>query len=137
MTQMGLKSNLEKITESCKGQKAESINGRGYLFFTVMSFSRLSSIQGHKDLSFLSTKKNPALTGKEEGRMRPAAREPWMYFSMPSYSGLERLYSFLEEFAQSYCLCGSKDSSRSLLKTCIKKWFLLGTEERSMPSEGC
>lgn len=38
----------------------------------------------------------PAPTGKEEGRIRPAASDSLRYFSIASCSGLERLYRWLE-----------------------------------------
>lgn len=50
-------------------------------------------MQGWKVLPILSTKKKPAATGEEEGRIRPAARELVMYVSIASLSGLERLYA--------------------------------------------
>ena len=85
------KSSFEKTTAPWRGTKAELMRGKGYLFFTVMLFRPRSSIQGHSERSFLLTKKNPAPTGDEDGRMIPAARDSPIYSSMDSRSGQERL----------------------------------------------
>jgi hypothetical protein len=77
-----------------RGAKADLMSGKGYLFFTVKSFSPQKSTHGLSDLSFF-TKKNPAPTGEEDGVISPAARESWMYFSIASYSGQERLHNRL------------------------------------------
>jgi len=42
------------------------------------------------------TKKNPAPTGEEEGRMKPSARESWMKLSIASLSGRDGLKTRLE-----------------------------------------
>ena len=70
-----LRSNLVKMVASRSELNAESMRGRGYLFRTVMLFKPLKSIQWQRVLSFFSTKKKPAPTGEEEGRISPAARE--------------------------------------------------------------
>lgn len=70
-----------------KGSNAKLMRGKGHLFFTVMLFNPQKSIKGRKDLSFFSTKKNPALRGEDEGQMIPAARESVIYSSIASLSG--------------------------------------------------
>lgn len=70
-------------------------------------------MQDERVLSF-STKKNPAPTGEEEGRMSPTAKDSLMYVSMTSSSGLDRLYNFLVG------LCGGKKWDIFLLKTCLR-----------------
>lgn len=50
-------------------------------------------MQGHRDLSFFSTKKKPALAGDEDGRMIPAARDSSTYFLIARVSGPEREYN--------------------------------------------
>ena len=67
------------------------MRGREYLFFTVMSFSPRKSIQGRRVESFFLTKKKTAPRGDDEGRMRPEAKESWMYVSIASFSGRDRL----------------------------------------------
>lgn len=47
-------------------------------------------MQGRRVLSLLSTKKNPAPAGEEDGRMMPAASELLMYSSMALVSGADR-----------------------------------------------
>ncbi len=81
----------EDSSAKSRGAKAELIKGRGYLFLIAMLFRPQKSIHGFKVPSFLLTKKKTAPTGEEEGRMIPAARESWMYFSIASCSGRERL----------------------------------------------
>lgn len=51
-------------------------------------------MHGLKVLS-LATKKKPAPTGEEDGQIRPAANESWIYFSIASLSGQDKLYSRL------------------------------------------
>lgn len=82
-----------KISVPWIGTKGDWISERGYLFFTVMSFSRLS-MQGHRVLSVFTTKEKPQ-PKEDDGRLMPAARESWIYLSMASLSGQERLYSRL------------------------------------------
>lgn len=48
---------------------AESRNGGGYLFLTIMIFRTLYSMQGLKALSVLVTKVNPALKGDDDCRI--------------------------------------------------------------------
>lgn len=69
--------------------KAEAISGRGYLFLVVILFNPQKSIQGQSDLSFLSTKKNPAPAGEEDNLMIPAASKG---LSIASLSGTDREY---------------------------------------------
>ena len=48
-------------------------------------------MQGRRVLSSFSTKA-PIPIGEEKGRMIPAAKESWMYYSIASLSGAEREY---------------------------------------------
>lgn len=45
---------------------------------------------------FFFTKKNPAPSREEKGRIMPAAKDSWIYFSMASLSGRNRLNRRLE-----------------------------------------
>lgn len=77
-----------------------------------MSLRPRKSIHGRSDPSFLPTKKNPAATGEDDGRIIPAASDSLMYFSIATCSGLDMLYNRLEgkgapgrrSIAQSYGL---------------------------------
>lgn len=85
-------------------------------------------MQARSDLSFFSTKKNPAPTGDEEGRIMPAAKESEMYVSIASRSGCEMLYKRLvgngapgsNSIAKSYGRWGGNDLALSLQKTSAK-----------------
>lgn len=46
---------------------------------------------GHRDPTFFCTKKNPAPKWYEGGEMMQAAKESWVYVSIASPSGLDRL----------------------------------------------
>ncbi len=115
------------------------MSGRGYLFFTVMSFKPLKSIHGRRVPSFLPTKKNPAPRGDEEGRIIPAASELLMYSSIATRSGLEMLYRRLRgnvdpgnrSMAQSYGRCGGSERALCLQNTSEISWYSAGIDDRS------
>ncbi len=127
-----LKTNLKR------NSKAEFMSGRGYLFFTVMSFKPLKSIHGRVP-SFLPMKKNPAPRGDEEGWIIPAASELLMYSSIATRSGLEMLYRRLRgnvdpgnrSMAQSYGRCGGSESALCLQNTSEISWYSAGIDDRS------
>lgn len=123
--------------------KAESSNGRGYSFLTVISFRPLSAIQGHSDSFFFSSKKNLAPTGEEEGRMRLADRESdvnlhslffWLgeivKFSSGQQGIQEKVNGTVIRFMQ------GQWTGMVLTKTCFRSWYSLGTEERTMSLRG-
>lgn len=60
-----------------------------------MLYNPQQSILSLSYLSFFLLKKNPALTGDDEGPIMPGASELVMYVSMASRSGCERLYKML------------------------------------------
>lgn len=97
---------------------------RQRLFLMVILFRPEKSIQG----PFLATKKNPVSTGEEDSRIIPAARESFMYVSIDSLSGWDKLYRRLvgrgapgsKSIAQSYGRCGGRDMARCLLKASLR-----------------
>ena len=78
-------------------------------------------------MSFLSTKKNPAPAGDDEGRISPAASESLIYFSMALVSGEDRENNHplggevpgTKSMAQSYGRCGGSEVARALLNTSL------------------
>ena len=49
-----------------RGEKAELMSGKGFLFFTVMLFSPRKSLHGLSKPAFFLTKKKTSPTGEEE-----------------------------------------------------------------------
>lgn len=58
---------MVKTVALWSGLTAELMRCKGYLFLTVMSFKLQKSIHGRREPSFLSTKKNLAPIGEEDG----------------------------------------------------------------------
>ena len=82
-------------------------------------------MQGLKDPSLLSTKKNPTPAGDDEGRIRPTFSDVVRYSVMASFSSPEKEYRRplgIRSTAQSYEWCGGRDRALVLLKTLLSWW---------------
>lgn len=85
-------------------------------------------MQERSDLSFFSTKKNPAPAGDEEGQMMPAANKLLMYFSMALVSGADKEKPGWRCAGQEvYCtVVGTvrgKEKAQALLNTSLRSMY--------------
>lgn len=131
---------IKKIKFSEKPSSLEQLKGQAQgweqLFIAKQDVIEAQMINAWPQLK---KKKNPAPRGDEGGRVRRAASDSRIYFSIDSLSGHDKLYKLLvwsgapgrRSIEQSHGQWGGKDKALLLLNTLARSWYCEGTKERS------